>query len=118
MSRTFFFCFIFSISGVFLRNIPKLSDISPKKYQNFGSKLKISCFVEEGSKPFRFEWHKDDQILVGTNSHYNIETDEEESQLIISKLNLHDSGNYSCSAWNEFGTDTMSTFLTVQGLIL
>ena len=96
---------------------PKLNPFISKQSQNLNSKFKLLCILQEGFKPARFEWHKDGRVLLEFNSNYRIETEEDESEFTILKLDSNDSGNYSCSVWNDFGTDTQSKFLTVQGLI-
>ena len=99
------------------QSFPKLGSFPLKQSQNSNSKFKLLCILQEGSKPARFEWHKDGRVLLESNSNYRIETEEDESEFTILKLNSNDSGNYSCSVWNDFGTNIQSTVLTVQGLI-
>ena len=53
-----------------------------------------------------------------TESRYKIENALDESVLTIHQLEPEDSGNYSCVARSQFGTDTVSTLLTVKGLFI
>src|SRR5699024_2842390 len=98
---------------------PKLGEIITKRSQNVGTKLKILCSIQEGSKPISFEWRKDEHILVpGANQHFHIESAAaDESQFVIQELVVLDSGNYTCSARNEYGSDQQTTWLTVKGLL-
>lgn len=96
---------------------PKLVNYAAKISQNVGTKVKLSCFIQQGTKPFSFEWLKDNQVLFSDASKYRIETDEEGSDLIISNLDHFDSAEYLCTVRNEFGSDTQSTKLIVKGLI-
>lgn len=69
----------------------------------------------EGSKPFEFRWLKNDHSLSDNDYKINIINYEDESQLIIDKLDRNDPGNYSCIVRNSFGTDIQSTILSVKG---
>jgi len=83
--------------------------------QNIDTKFKVFCSVQTGSKPFLFEWLKNGHILpFGAN--YQVESSEDDSLLTIFKLSPNDSGNYSCVAKNQFGSDSQSTLLSVKGL--
>ena len=72
-----------------------------------------------GSKPVFFQWIKNGITLTNNpESNYKIVTNDDNSQFSIKSLIRSDSGNYSCIARNEFGTDIQSTLLTVKGLII
>jgi len=79
------------------------------------TKLKILCQPQEGSRPFRFEWHKNGRLL--SEATHRIETSDDDSLFVIDKLTTTDSANYSCSVRNDFGADTQFTILTVKGLL-
>lgn len=97
---------------------PKLEEFKPKKILNVGSKSTMLCSIQDGSLPFRFEWLKNGHILspIMDNSVHRITTAEGESLLVIDRLSSSDSGNYSCSVTNSFGSDAQSTVLVVKGL--
>lgn len=97
---------------------PRLETSVDRKSQNYGTATKFLCSIQEGTKPFRFEWRKNDRILspVELPINYRIETNSDDSMLIITKLSSKDSGNYSCTVRNKFGFDTQQTVLIVKGL--
>nr|XP_027199390.1 Down syndrome cell adhesion molecule homolog [Dermatophagoides pteronyssinus] len=98
---------------------PKLQPIIPKFYQSLNSNLKIFCTIQHGSKPFRFEWHRNDRQLLANlkNVNYRIETlGDDDSMLIMERLGSNDSGNYSCIARNSYGMDRQRTQIIVTGL--
>ena len=100
---------------------PKISAFKSKQSTNLGAKLKLFCFAEEGSKPLWFEWHHDGKIVKNeddyndTQSSVIIENSDDSSILILDKLRQNNSGNYSCSVKNRYGSDIQSTILTVKG---
>ena len=93
---------------------PKIVEFKPQHSFNLGQKFKLFCYLNEGSKPINFEWFKNDK-LIKPNSHYRIDTSEDESHLTIDRLSKNDNGNYSCSAKSQFGFDKHSTQLIVKG---
>lgn len=107
-----FFTFLFFVSA----NVrPKLDEVLPRKAQNVGTKFQMFCIPIQGSKPFKFSWNKNGRELVPVSDRVRLVNDDQQSQLIIEHLEKHDSGNYSCSVSNRFGSDSVSTLLTVQG---
>ena len=114
----YLFCFlILSQTGHSLK--PKLSGFLKSQSQNQNSKFKLSCFVEEGSKPLEFRWFLDNSEIILKNSDRNIQIvhSEDESILKIDNLSKENTGNYSCFVKNSYGTDVQSSVLLVKGLI-
>lgn len=85
-----------------------------------GSKFKFFCYLESGTKPFKFEWFKNNQAILENksppSSSYTIKTNEDESMMSITAIDIDDEGIYSCSVRNDFGTDRKSIRLVVKGL--
>ncbi|KAH9397787.1 hypothetical protein TYRP_004114, partial [Tyrophagus putrescentiae] len=70
--------------------------------------------VQEGDRPFRFEWRKDGHRLLPSDRH-RIEAVEDDSLLIIDHLKSSDGGNYSCKVENSAGSDLQWTQLLLKG---
>ena len=91
---------------------PKLADSAVLKSQNAGTKLKVHCQAAEGSKPLQFSWKRNGL----SDARYRIDADEEEeSFLIIDRLQASDNGNYTCTVSNAFGTAHQTTVVFVKG---
>lgn len=121
MLKTIILLFFLLISNIskhcWARIAPKIAIIHLKEQQNYGAKLKIPCFVSEGNGPFVFEWQKNGQSIFSNRSdRYRIDSSEDSSSLTIFALNQFDSGNYTCLARNEFGSDSQTNSIAVKGL--
>ena len=109
------FLFVFNfISGVQAIK-PKLSEFTKSHVRPESSKLKLLCSLFEGTKPVRFQWKHNQNILLNSASRIVIENSEDDSVLQITDLKASDSGNYSCSAENSFGNDIQTSILIVKG---
>ncbi|KAJ6222590.1 hypothetical protein RDWZM_001135, partial [Blomia tropicalis] len=89
---------------------PKIVKFQPFYSQPNESPLVLTCNAYQGSQPLQFKWFKNEKPL----SLENVETKSFFSQLTLSKINVDDSGNYSCVASNSFGFDTQWSVLQVK----
>ena len=100
------------------KSVPKISEFRKEYSVEEGTKFKLFCYIEDGDKPVKYIWHHNgQQILSSQTSRIITEDLNEESILMIQKVQLEDSGNYSCQAQNHAGIDAQSTILIVKGLI-
>lgn len=73
------------------------------------------CSAFVGSKPLIFEWLKNDVVLREGSVNYNIQSfDDSNSVLKIPSVAKSDAGNYTCRVSNAYGSDTISTKLSVK----
>ena len=114
-----------SISAIFsVASPPKLAPFFSHRSANVGSRFKIFCQVEEGTREgLIFQWTKNGKEVQSTfnDDHRRIiETSKDESTLTIDHLQPSDGGNYSCSVKMSTSTsiisDHQTTLLTVKGL--
>ena len=76
-------------------------------------KTTVSCAIESGSPPLKFEWQKDG-IPLSTSSSYSILTGEEVSSLTFRQLTREDSGNYTCIVSNSDASDSHTAQLLIK----
>jgi hypothetical protein len=100
-----------------LSDAPKLLALSQQNTVSEGVLFRLYCSILSGTKPLFFQWTKNGQILSNSpQTNYKIENSEDHSFLKILSVIRADSGNYSCSVRNAFGTDSQSAILIVKGL--
>ncbi|CAG5007139.1 unnamed protein product [Parnassius apollo] len=75
--------------------------------------VQMPCEVD-AEPPATIEWRKDGS-RIEPNDRISISII---GSLIINNITITDSGRYECSAFNEYGRDTVSVFLTVKDHIL
>ena len=98
---------------------PQISEFKKQYSANLNARLKLLCYLEDGDQPVQYTWHHNGKEIIKKlikNDRISIEESGEESGLMISKVQLEDSGNYSCQAKNHVGIDVQSTILVVKGL--
>lgn len=94
---------------------PRLYPSTPKLYNKVGTRLPISCVLQEGTLPVRFEWLKDGNLIAASTRHV-IDSSQKASNLFLDKLIMGDTGNYSCRASNDYGFDLTVSELIVEGI--
>ncbi len=96
---------------------PELSPFLPKRVISEGSSYLLVCHMSKGTRPVFFQWNKNGINLSNNpESSFKIDTFKDNSQFGIDSVDRNNSGNYSCIARNEFGSDIQSTLLIVKGL--
>ena len=100
---------------IILSLVPKLVPFISRN-QNEGSYFQVFCTVEEGTPPLFYEWAKNGKIIKSSpDVNYKIENSDMFSTLSIKKLSRSDTGNYTCSVKNSFGSDSKSFVLSIKG---
>ncbi|XP_037792633.1 Down syndrome cell adhesion molecule-like protein Dscam2 [Penaeus monodon] len=79
-----------------------------------GDRVGVTCIVSKGDPPITFKWEKDGRplqevegISVSSMNHFS-------SALMISRLTAEHSGEYSCTASNDWAKKTQSSTLAVN----
>ena len=74
------------------------------------------CTLEEGSYPVFFEWFKSGQTLKPSpDVNYKIDSFEMHSTFTIRNIDMKDVANYTCFVSNQFGSNSRSTLLSING---
>ncbi len=112
-----FFKLVFASAGT---SAPKLEPKFSTRVQNVGSRFKMLCASQFGDQ-LRFSWSRNGRPLSLSDStddyqHYQIESGQFESSLTIAQVTAKDTGsNFTCTAANQLGMDTMTVLLSVNG---
>lgn len=78
-----------------------------------GQSFSVFCSAITGSKPLKFDWFRDSISI--SESNYKIQLfDESTSGLKISAVGINDAANYTCKVSNVFGSDSISTLLSIK----
>ncbi|OTF79486.1 hypothetical protein BLA29_012753, partial [Euroglyphus maynei] len=77
----------------------------------------LQCSISSGSTPIFFEWIKDDHKKL-SSTEYKIDNYDTISSILFKHLNSNDTGTYTCIAKNVYGSDSITTKLVIQGLII
>lgn len=104
---------------------PRIAPFAFRHNVTAGLRLQVSCSLEQGDLPVKFEWLKDSKPLPSnrgfSSSHtksLNIkifQLDEYSSVLVIPRVTAHHSGNYTCFAVNNVYKSEFTAPLTVNG---
>lgn len=110
---------------IFFSVPPKITPFAFKQNAMAGIRLQVSCTLEQGDLPVKFEWFKDDVRLQSKrggpsmlSQQLNLkifQLDDFSSVLTVSKVKSHHSGNYTCFAMNNINTVKFTAPLTVSG---
>ncbi|XP_071034308.1 cell adhesion molecule Dscam1 isoform X7 [Parasteatoda tepidariorum] len=79
-----------------------------------GVRIAIACTLIKGDPPFRFEWYKDLHLLQNNEKISVKNFDEFTSILTLKYLDSESSGNYTCRAISNAGSDQKSDSLRIN----
>ncbi|XP_061901400.1 pro-neuregulin-2, membrane-bound isoform-like isoform X1 [Entelurus aequoreus] len=77
-----------------------------------GDKLSLKCEASGNLSP-SFRWYKDGHELQGGKD-LRIKTNKKNSKVLISRVRVEDSGNYTCVAENSVGQENVTSIISVQ----
>ena len=91
------------------------AEISPNPYPTMleGDKLVLTCKANEAT--WRISWEKNN---VSKIQRANISENSDSSILVIEKVEVSDSGEYSCKALNKAGSASSSVDIKIRGKII
>ena len=91
------------------------AEISPNPYPTMleGDKLTLTCKTNEGTS--QIKWKKNNVLKI---PRANITENGDISILVIEKVEVSDSGEYSCQALNKAGAASSSVDIEIRGKIV
>ncbi|KAH8029780.1 hypothetical protein HPB51_004785 [Rhipicephalus microplus] len=94
---------------------PKLQSTGFPSEVSVGDDTAAVCLVTKGSSgPFDIGWHKDGEE-VRNSDRIAVSLKPRSAVLNIQEIRVEDVGNYSCTATNRYGTDSLTLSLLVTG---
>ena len=85
---------------------------------NQGEFAQLSCVVRKGDKPLSITWSLKGDIINSDPTLTTTMLGTQVSMLVISSVDYHHSGIYTCRAENPAGVSTYSTEIKVNGNFL
>lgn len=79
-----------------------------------GDNTEIYCTIKRGSEPLRFKWLHNG-VLVESHPKYKVMSTKTNSLFSIGKIQATDIGNFTCVAENDFGTDSKTENVYMEG---
>ncbi|KAG8178103.1 hypothetical protein JTE90_017451 [Oedothorax gibbosus] len=93
--------------------VPRIQPFQFPQNIQMGDKTTVLCTVMRDQATTSYEWYKDARPLKSSKN-INIETSNMFSTLMINPIEDTSLGNYTCTAKNEYGHDSVSAFLYVK----
>ncbi|KAH6921921.1 hypothetical protein HPB50_006466 [Hyalomma asiaticum] len=93
---------------------PMIMPISLANNIVLGEKILLTCAVTRGTAPFDIRWTHEGRQFANTKNKYAAAVTGNIATLTIEKVTAMDVGNYSCTASNDVGSDTVTATLMVE----
>ena len=87
-----------------------------KDVVNQGEFSQLTCVVSKGDHPISITWSLKGDIISSDPTLTTTLIGQQTSFLMISSVDYHHSGTYTCRAENAAGTSTYSAELSVNGI--
>ena len=81
-----------------------------------GKYAQLTCVIRSGDKPFHVTWSLKGDIINSDSSLSTTMLGTQASMLVITSVDYHHSGVYTCRAENAAGIATFSADLKVNGI--
>lgn len=97
---------------------PKVGELSFPSDVALGDEVIVTCVVKKGSQgPYQITWQKDaKEVTKDAGGRVSVSTPSKSSATLrIASLRAEDVGNYTCTAKNRFGSDSVTASLVVHG---
>ncbi|XP_075526206.1 SPEG neighbor protein-like [Dermacentor variabilis] len=94
---------------------PRIQPLAFPEIVNLGEEVTVTCAAAFGRKPFQFVWTKDGRPMVSSKTKYSRVIVDNVAVMTIERVGAEDVGNYTCTVSNDFGSDSATAPLLVDG---
>ncbi|KAH6921920.1 hypothetical protein HPB50_006465 [Hyalomma asiaticum] len=85
---------------------PHVQSFSFPQNVNLGEEASVTCVVTRGSRPLHIVWTQDGRVVSNSERKFATAVLDNIVTLTIRGVSAQDVGNYTCTATNDFGTDS------------
>ncbi|XP_075526205.1 cell adhesion molecule Dscam2-like [Dermacentor variabilis] len=112
----FLICAAYAVAGAYENKLapPMIMPISLADNIALGEKILLTCAVTRGTAPFDIRWTHEGRPVTNTKNKYAAPLTGSIATLTIERVAAEDVGNYTCSASNDVGRDTVTATLMVE----
>ncbi|XP_070397134.1 cell adhesion molecule Dscam1-like isoform X13 [Dermacentor albipictus] len=112
----FLICAVYAVAGAYGNKLapPMIMPISLADNIALGEKILLTCAVTRGTAPFDIRWTHEGRPVTNTENKYAAPLTGSIATLTIERVAAEDVGNYTCSASNDVGRDTVTATLMVE----
>lgn len=103
-------------TGVYASDPPVLNSLFVPRNIAIGDMTEITCSIKRGTLPVHFKWFHNGKEIQ-SHSKYKVTNSEVGSHFFIGKIQASDIGNFTCMAINDFGSDTITESVSMEGMI-
>lgn len=93
---------------------PIIQPFSFPQYVNVDERIGAMCNLKSGTKPFQFRWTKDNEDIKKIPN-VSVDTQSDYSVLTVNPITKENSGNYTCTVTNRFGSDSHTAGFETKG---
>ncbi|KAH9364305.1 hypothetical protein HPB48_008457 [Haemaphysalis longicornis] len=95
---------------------PRLHSAGFSSELSLGEDTSVTCFVKrDSSGPYAMAWYKDGQAITSDGERVRTTVKGTSITLSIDRVDIGDIANYTCTAKNAYGSDTLTLLLLVSG---
>lgn len=109
--------FIYDVCIFLILAKPVIQPFTFPQYVSADERVAAICNLKSGTKPFQFQWSKD-QDDIKNIPNVVIDTQADYSVLTVDPVKKENSGNYTCTVTNRYGSDSHTAGFETKGMFM